>query len=51
MERIKYVCTNCSYRFLRDKDVVFKYCPYCGKPGTVSLDTGNKASQLLDEVS
>jgi hypothetical protein len=50
-DKIKYHCTYCEYRFVRTADIQFKQCPYCGRTGTVEVDTQDKASKLIKEVS
>lgn len=48
MERVVYMCSNCSFEFSRKIDFEFNYCPYCGKSETVDLKTGSFATQILD---
>ncbi len=51
MERIKYGCKSCGYKFTRKAESKIIRCPYCGKEGTVEVLKGDAASKLLDEVS
>jgi len=47
MEKIKFRCAACNYRFARfNKPQV---CPYCGKAAVVE-DLESSAEELLDEV-
>ena len=51
MERIKYECKNCGYKFTRKATSKVIRCPYCSKENTVEELKGDGASKLLDEVS
>lgn len=51
MERVKYECKSCGYKFTRKAESKILRCPYCAKEGTIELMKGEYASKLLDEVS
>ncbi|MBN1503266.1 hypothetical protein JW930_07035 [Candidatus Woesearchaeota archaeon] len=48
-DRIKYICCYCNYKFIRNNGITFRYCPYCGRTGTVQEDKHDRASRLLEE--
>ncbi|MBR9706708.1 hypothetical protein GOV14_06755 [Candidatus Pacearchaeota archaeon] len=41
---IKYICTNCNYRFNAQEAID---CPYCGKE---KIEKEKNATELLEEV-
>ncbi len=45
---IKYLCSNCKYKFSRKKSQEVTKCPYCGKTN-VMLDNALGADTLLKE--
>jgi len=51
VERKNYVCSNCKYKFSRKAERVLTRCPYCSKEGTISENTADFASKLVDEVA
>lgn len=45
---MKYICTNCKYKFSRKQSQEVSKCPYCGK-NTIVLDNQLGAEKLLKE--
>jgi DNA-directed RNA polymerase subunit RPC12/RpoP len=45
---IKYICTNCKYKFSRKQSQDVSKCPYCGKNAIV-VDNQLGADKLLKE--
>jgi len=50
VEKEKYICTSCNYKFQREKGISFnKLCPFCGK-NKVEVYSKHSASSILDEI-
>ncbi|GIU69444.1 MAG: hypothetical protein KatS3mg002_0680 [Candidatus Woesearchaeota archaeon] len=45
---IKYICTNCKYKFSRKESQHVERCPYCGKQ-TILTDDQIDADTLIKE--
>jgi len=45
---VRYICTNCKYKFSRKESQHVGKCPYCGKDKIV-VDTQLGAEKLLNE--
>lgn len=45
---LKYVCTNCKYKFSRKESQHVEKCPYCGR-NTVMIDNALGADKLLKD--
>ncbi len=45
---IKYICTNCKYKFSRKESQQVEKCPYCGKM-TIIQDNALGAEKILKE--
>ena len=50
MDRIKYECGSCGYKFTRKAESKVIRCPYCSKEGTVEVMKGEYASKILGEI-
>ncbi len=49
MQRTKYECKSCGYKFTRKSSSKVLRCPYCSKQGTVDVMKGDFASRILEE--
>jgi len=45
---VKYLCTNCKYKFSRKESQAVEKCPYCGK-STIILDNALGAEKLIKD--
>ena len=46
---VRYLCTNCGYRFRPRGNEEPKECPYCGQKGTLVRED-NVLKDIMDEV-
>lgn len=50
MERsVEYVCSKCNYKFKRKAEPPVNACPYCGRQGTLELQSSKGAASLIEE--
>ena len=45
---IKYICTNCKYKFSRKESQSVEKCPYCGRD-SIMIDNALGADKLIKE--